>query len=618
MKRNFKFLSSLAITGMLATSVVGIPTFAATTENTTKTEPVGIYQQLVTGKKVVPFVLADREDKVTIKDIKDSGKFNMVQFKELAIDDVDDQTIVATGDTFKVSGESEEYTVVIYGDVDGDGSITILDALAIQQNRAKLLLLEDVQLEAANVVRADNSKVNIIDALHIQQYRAKLTENIIDQLPEAEQPSKPVDPSQPTDPEEPGNENIKSITVEKAVVDNYYRYEENPVCTVSSVDGALTADLLKKTKLEGTNKDSAELVYDEVDGKVQISLYATKAGEYTITPIVNGETNLTDGALPKITVKENEAVTDVRLVSEKDGEIKSVKPEDALNVSLKEGKEKDFSIKLYHTYYDKNGSVAEENDITASAAARASLEKVTTNAIDDATTLLRENNQSLHINSKAVGNDELKIKVTNDAKYGIADFAKIINVTVEELKMQGITIDGPEKVENKTATLAKGPIALSLYTKEPTNNPSFEVKLEDDGKYYTILPIAQMDNDGEGKKIVYSNINKTPITNKQGKIAILENGASAIDIATLKKYSYNAQTKQYEEVSSTTQEIDAIGIAIGDATDAAKNLKAKEVTINFDGLNGREAIKIEITLPDVLILPEGGNPNQPSGGNESN
>lgn len=152
-----------------------------------ETKPLGVYNNLVPNiENVVPFVLTNRDDKVTIKDLKNISQFDIVQFNEQSINNVDDQTIVTTGDTFKVSGESKEYKVLIYGDVDKDGSITILDALAIQRYKLKLIDLDGIQLEAANVVRSDKSGVNIVNALYIQRYKLKLTENIIDKLPKAE------------------------------------------------------------------------------------------------------------------------------------------------------------------------------------------------------------------------------------------------------------------------------------------------------------------------------------------------------------------------------------------------------------------------------------------------
>lgn len=62
--------------------------------------------------------------------------------------------------------------VVLYGDVDLDGSITISDATAIQRYLAKLIDLNAEQLVAANV-DGDN-KVSILDSYTISRYLSKL------------------------------------------------------------------------------------------------------------------------------------------------------------------------------------------------------------------------------------------------------------------------------------------------------------------------------------------------------------------------------------------------------------------------------------------------------------
>ncbi len=174
--KNFKFLSALALTGMLSTSIIG--TSLAATD--AKTTPCGVFDDLVAGtEKVVPFVLANRNDIVTMKDVKDSGKFINVS------SNVSDTEAIGTGDTF--TADAKTHTVVVYGDVNKDGKVNILDALAIEDSRNGGPALDALQSETANVVRADGSKVNIIDALHIEQYRNNETEIIIDQTPDEEQ-----------------------------------------------------------------------------------------------------------------------------------------------------------------------------------------------------------------------------------------------------------------------------------------------------------------------------------------------------------------------------------------------------------------------------------------------
>ncbi len=180
MKKNFKIVSSLALAGLLATNAVGAVS-AATANDQITTEPVGVYKKLVEGKTIVPFVLTNRDDVLTIKDIKESKEFNITKFNGLSISD--ENTVVGTGDTFTSNGQ--EYTVVIYGDVDGNGKINGTDALVLEKHITGIEKIDAVQQEAADV--ANNAKLNGTDSLTIKKYVVGLTDEIIDKLPEKEE-----------------------------------------------------------------------------------------------------------------------------------------------------------------------------------------------------------------------------------------------------------------------------------------------------------------------------------------------------------------------------------------------------------------------------------------------
>lgn len=269
MKKNFKFLSSLALAGILSTSVIGGATLAVTTD--VKTEPVGIYSQLIANKKVVPFVLANKDDIVTIKDIKNSGKFdNMTLFNNSAIPSED--TVVKTGDTFVANGE--EYTAVIYGDVDCDGTISMLDALAIQDYRHGKVTLNELQSMAANVIWKDGSEIDMIDALRIQTYRNEIDNTLVDGVPDAE--------------EEP--EVTYSITL--SVNDNGYINVENRNATKIGVKLSETSEEVTNLKFKVLNANGEEVtvsglttttVAEHTDYKeISVDFSSIPEGKYTI------------------------------------------------------------------------------------------------------------------------------------------------------------------------------------------------------------------------------------------------------------------------------------------------------------------------------------------------
>ena len=180
MKKNFKIVSSMALAAMLTISSIGTNSFAAVTENQTKTEPVSIYRNLIAGKTAVPFVLANRDDRVTIKDIKESEQFNITKFNGIAVPS--ENTIVGTGDTFVSNGE--EYTVVVYGDVDRNGEINSIDALDVEKHITKIEKLDSVQQEAGDV--ANDDELNSLDSLAIKKYIVGLQDPVINKLPAEE------------------------------------------------------------------------------------------------------------------------------------------------------------------------------------------------------------------------------------------------------------------------------------------------------------------------------------------------------------------------------------------------------------------------------------------------
>lgn len=78
--------------------------------------------------------------------------------------------ILVTGDEVNVSNGEEEntYTVIIYGDNNGDGKITIIDLLKIQKHLLNASKLSGVYKQAGDVDK--DGKITIIDLLKFQKY----------------------------------------------------------------------------------------------------------------------------------------------------------------------------------------------------------------------------------------------------------------------------------------------------------------------------------------------------------------------------------------------------------------------------------------------------------------
>lgn len=83
---------------------------------------------------------------------------------------------IGTGFTITINCTKEEtYTVVIYGDVSGDGEIGALDLLMIQRHKLKTEILKDAYLKAADINK--DGEIGALDLLIAQRHILK-TESI--------------------------------------------------------------------------------------------------------------------------------------------------------------------------------------------------------------------------------------------------------------------------------------------------------------------------------------------------------------------------------------------------------------------------------------------------------
>lgn len=158
MNKSLKVISSVALAGMLAIHVATPKTLAATNDKF-----VGTYN------KMAQFVLADASQQVTCRDIANSGRFtNITKFNGGNFNN--DNTPVKTGQSFTADGK--DYTVVVYGDVNGDGAVTPKDATEVLKSYTGTPL-SGAKAEAANVARSNSNHLNHInpsDAANILKF----------------------------------------------------------------------------------------------------------------------------------------------------------------------------------------------------------------------------------------------------------------------------------------------------------------------------------------------------------------------------------------------------------------------------------------------------------------
>ena len=125
-----------------------------------------ISDSYITGIKTFPVTAEDFKKNLTVTD---------GSIKVLAADGSEQTGNVGTGTVVKLyNNEGEEkasYTVIIYGDTNGDGTVNAKDLLAIQKNNIQVKSLSGVYLTAADVTR--DGKVNAKDLLLVQKNNIK-------------------------------------------------------------------------------------------------------------------------------------------------------------------------------------------------------------------------------------------------------------------------------------------------------------------------------------------------------------------------------------------------------------------------------------------------------------
>lgn len=320
-----KILSSLALAGILTANVFGANVNAATEGEYLK--PVGVYKKLVEGKTVVPYVLKDKNTSVTVKDVQ--AEFtNLESVNGTKVTDMN--ATMGTGDTFQLEGEAEDYTVVVYGDVTGEGKISTKDALLIQ----KIALKKETNvskevLEAADVNK--NGKVTTKDALAVQKYVLGKGEyeTVIDKLPPAEDTTAPV---------------INGVTDGQKIMVNLGD-EEFALPKVTATDGYDgTVAVMRTGEVNLAQEGEYKIVYTATDKAGNIATATLTVVVDGQAPVING---VTDGQ--KIYVKlNNEEFTlpEVTATDAVDGEVAvTIEGENDIDVTAEGEYEVSYSAK---------------------------------------------------------------------------------------------------------------------------------------------------------------------------------------------------------------------------------------------------------------------------------
>ena len=289
-----KILSSLAAAGILTASVLGANVNAATGANY-----VGVYKNLVEGKTVVPYILPEG-DNITVKDVQnDFENIQLVNGSSV----IDSNKVIVTGDTIK--SNDVEYTLLVYGDANGDGKVSTLDALRAQEIALGMgEPASDVIRVATDVANDLNNigHVSTADAQRIQAYALRATSELVTNIPVEEEPEQPENTQYTVTANDNGYINAINYSETQLKISLEETFDKEKTLTVKA--SGMDNDGADKTKELGTITIPAHTDYIETaklstpvtfnfsdfkDGEIRLQLLDGKEVVSTITVTKNTE-----------------------------------------------------------------------------------------------------------------------------------------------------------------------------------------------------------------------------------------------------------------------------------------------------------------------------------------
>ncbi|MCI8470773.1 MAG: hypothetical protein HFJ35_04755 [Clostridia bacterium] len=557
--------------------------------------PIRIYDDLVASQNIVAYALPYSDDVIKVENLK--AEFG----NQIEVIGADSNGVVGTGDTFKLNAMT--YTILIYGDVNGDGKVTTADALTTTKYEGKGIL-NTTKEQALKVVKTGKNKTN---AKAQQEFILGNPEGtvkkegyplILDAYPEK------IGEAQDIDLIDGINVNSELESVKKP-----YRYNNFKIATVSSNNNVailnkegLTAEIKLGDKV--VSDDIATVTYtpSNTPNAFTMTFCANVAGDYTITPILVGA-NVEGGVLNKnqkieLTVEEDPTITDIKIAD----------LESTGKVFVKTGKEKTIGLSFVHKYTNngEEGSILVNKDqMEITEINETYLSKNDTDFVVD------ENGYvtgiKVQANNEPTTETALKIAVTD--VDGLRT-EQTINIEIQKARTVGITFNHKEL--SHTVTKAD---TVNLYVdteKAPNENNITEIVDDDDGFEDTILvgilPIAIRDEYGNTTFPKYSDIEKS-FTETEGKIAIYEVASSTkkIGITQIRYYTEVNGEYQYLKSPQVNDRIAAIGIYVPTVSVTLDEVVGSDgmtfleylgegFNITYDTLNGRQTAHIPVRV----------------------
>lgn len=561
----------------------------------------GTYSTLGSLQNVVPYAFQTSDVTLNLDSIKAEFGNNITTTVK---------GIAKTGDKITVDGTT--YTIIIYGDVSGDGKVTTYDALLAKKIKSgKLTNVTEFQREAANIEKS------AIDTTAMQKFILRLrktaTDTILDKFP--------------TKPEAPISK-VDAIEVQPSMAGGV-RFDEILVATMKSATPGedLIEGIIKNIVKDASGNDVSgmlKVVPNEIEAGVWNLVFTpTVAGTYTINPIIKiGNQTIVDEAHKALTVTVDEDYTVNDIEFYLDG--KQLGNE----ISLREGKFIKPTIKYKHKYSDSvsidinetNKAVTADNILFEINDANGVLDENATVLYDiKGANVQKDNNGNLinggsHISEVAIS-AKSQMSGTATLTLGIqnTNIKKTITVNVEKPEAVGIKYNNNVYKNGDTAS-------LDLYTYDPGNTEKVKTISTGEKGIFTIIDLDLINQFYESNPnsedsyvtILGGNVDKKANTTTSTLDTIEISTTFDDDYIVVAKFTENGGV--YTQTTSNT-EIDAIGIAFVEelwdwdedslARIVSEGLKIEYAgTVAADGSVTKYVLNLQVSRQDAPVTVE--------------
>lgn len=578
-------------------------------------------------KNIIPFIFTNPDQ--TIEKNKIISEFTR---KGLTITNNINNNIVGTGTEIKAS-DGKTYTILVYGDVNGDGKVNLIDAQKVVFHHKGKSTLSGIYFTAGNVAN-NNSTINLIDAQRIVMLKKNSINKLLINEPVSLMEADKIAPVITLN----GQENV-IITLGDNYIEQGARAIDNYDGEVRvNISGTINKNAIGTYTITYTatdtkgNKATKERKVHVVDGikDIEMSKNPTKniyeydeANNLSISNLnVNGakilvtmksgntytknieksmlttENNLTTPGVKTITVTYEEITTTFT--------IKILNPITTLTVN--ENENENITVKNSLNYAKLN-----TNFILGTISVNTGID-ITPLKIEQLKAEIKvlQNNQKVDTNDLNITfnqNGEKTLVQGTASRTGLYYITPYIQYEDGKV-VKAETIELKVKSENPVLNNVKLSVSkLKLYLEE-----SEETKVEADENIYTVLPIKFFDQDGDSIEIKASNI----IINgnaEQGKVNITlpeirkdstsnETNSNAIIVKL-----YNAQN----QIASNNDVVCKVGFAInqnteiyyGDVSNNIVKIEGGNTIINLPiNLQLKKLTKINVTQNSQLQKDE--------------